>query len=75
MMRSKNVFLTFKHKSLRVYTGTCLIINLTTKIEVYTTEWLNHFKKSDKYIPVDRYCKIKNDKARGPRATSLTSVL
>lgn len=65
----------FKHKSLRVYTGTCLKINLTTKIEVYTTEWLNPSKKSNKYITVDRYCKIKYDKARGPRATSLTSVL
>lgn len=32
-------------------------------------------KKSNKYITVDRYCKIKNDKAGGPRATSLTSVL
>lgn len=54
-MKSKNIFLTFKHKSLRVYTCTCLIVNLTTKVEVYTTEWLNHSKKSNKYIKVDRY--------------------
>lgn len=74
-MKSKNVFLMFQHKSLRVYTCTCLKINFTTKIEVYTTEWLNPSKKSNKYITVDRYCKIKNDKAGGPRTTSLTSVL